>query len=125
MPYVECSLSQQLSGESMAKVLGWLAMAARTCLVTVTDLRGIRQSVEVTAETVFEAAARALSALRQDPWIDAIGPATRLDIQVPQPAITHTVTVQQLERWANGSAVNPDERIRKDQLKAILAGTGE
>jgi hypothetical protein len=34
-------------------------------------------------------------------------------------------TVQQLERWANGSAVNPDERIRKDQLKAILGGTAE
>ena len=58
-------------------------------------------------------------------WIDGIGPATRLEIQVPQPAITHTVTVQQLERWANGSAVNPDERIRKDQLKATLAGTAE
>ena len=43
---------------------------------------------------------------------------------MPQPAITHTVTVLQLERWANGSAVNPDERIRKDQLKAILTGTG-
>jgi hypothetical protein len=41
---------------------------------------------------------------------------------VPQPAITHTVTVLQLERGANGSAVNPDERIRKDQLKAILTG---
>ena len=38
-------------------------MAARTCLVTVTDLRGIRHSVEVKAETVFEAAARALPAL--------------------------------------------------------------
>jgi hypothetical protein len=46
-------------------------------------------------------------------------------IQVPQPAITHNITVQQLERWANGSAVNPDERIRKDQLKAIFAGTGK
>ena len=86
---------------------------------------GIRQSVEVTAESVFEAAARALSALRRDAWIDGVGPATRLEIQVPQPAITHTVTVQQLERWANGSAVNPDERIRKDQSKAILAGTAE
>jgi hypothetical protein len=99
-------------------------VAARTCIVTVTDLRGIPQSVEVTAESVFEAAARALSALRRDAWIDGIGPATRLEIEVPQPAaITHTITVHQLERWANGSAVNPDERIRKDQLKAIL-GTG-
>ena len=64
-------------------------MAARTCLVTVTDLRGIRQSVKVIAESVFEAAARALSALRRDAWIDGIGPATRLVIQVPQPAIAH------------------------------------
>ena len=53
-----------------------------------------------------------------------IDEATHLEIEVPQPAITHTVTVQQLDRWANGSAVNPDERIRKDQLKAILGGTG-
>ena len=49
-------------------------MTARTCIVTVTELRGIRQSVEVTAETVLEAAARALSALRRDARIDAIGP---------------------------------------------------
>jgi hypothetical protein len=55
--------------------------------------------------------------LRRDPWNETIGPATRLDIEVPQPAITHTVTVQQLQRWASGSAVNPDERIRKDQLQ--------
>ena len=41
----------------------------------------------------------------------AIGLATRLEIQVLQPAITHTVTVQQLERSANRSAVNADERI--------------
>ena len=88
-------------------------MVARICLVTVTDLRGIRQSVQVTAESVFDAVARALSALRHDAWIDMIGPATRLEIQVPQPAITHTVTVQQLERWANGSAINPDDRIRR------------
>jgi hypothetical protein len=48
-------------------------VAARTCIVTVTDLRGIRHSVEVTAESVFDAAARALSALRREAWIDGIG----------------------------------------------------
>jgi hypothetical protein len=49
----------------------------------------------------------------------------RLEIQVPQPAITHTVTGHQLERWTNGSAVRPDARIGKARLKAILSGTGE
>ena len=39
-----------------------------------------RQSVEVTAESIFGAAARALSALRRDAWLDGIGPATRLGL---------------------------------------------
>jgi hypothetical protein len=64
-------------------------VAARSCIVAVTDLRGIRQSVEVTAESVFEAADRALSVLRRDAWSDGIGPATRQEIQVPQPG-NHT-----------------------------------
>ena len=98
-------------------------MPARTCIVSVTDAGGVQQSVEVSAETVFDAAARAVSALRGDAWTDTIGPATRLDIRVLQPAITHTVTVQQLERWANGSAISPEERIRKDRVKYLLGAT--
>ena len=64
-----------------------------------------------------------LSALRRDAWIDGIGPATRLDIQVPQPAITHTVTVLQLERRANGSAVIRRAN-QEGSIEAILTGTG-
>ena len=79
-------------------------MAARTHLVTVTDLQGVRQSVEATAR-----AADALSALRHDAWIDRIGPATRLEIQELQHAVTHTVTVQQLERWADGQPARKRE----------------
>ena len=92
-------------------------MAARTCIVTVTTLRGIRQSVEVTAESVFEAAARALSALRRDAWIDGIGPTTRLEIQVPQPAITHTVTVQAVGTLG--------ERVRGESRRANPEGSVE
>jgi hypothetical protein len=80
---------------------------ARACIVTVTDMRGVRSSVEVMAATVFDAAAQALAVLRQDAWVEAIGPATRLDVQVAQPVVTHTVTVWQLERWADGSATTP------------------
>jgi hypothetical protein len=61
----------------------------------------------------------------ETPGSMASGRRLGLEIQVPQPAITPTVTAQQLQRWANGSAVNPDERIRKDRLRAILTGTGE
>jgi hypothetical protein len=38
----------------------------RTCRVSVTDIRDVEHSVEVTAETLCEAVATALAALQQD-----------------------------------------------------------
>jgi hypothetical protein len=70
----------------------------RTCLlVTLTDSRGIRHSVEVTAESLFEAGVLAVSAFRKAGWVDEIpGPASRLEIEVHEPAAKHTVTLRQL-----------------------------
>jgi hypothetical protein len=109
-------------GEHKAKLLPSDAVPPRKCIVTVTDLRGIRHPIEVSADTLFDAAARGLSPLRSDDWTELIGPATRLEIQVLQPVVTHTVTVQQLDRWANSTAAGPDERIRKAKLRALLVG---
>jgi len=92
----------------------------RSCLVTLVDGRGIRHTVEVTAETVFDAAARGLAALAESAWTDRPGPATRLDIEVRAPAVIHTITVQQLARWSQGTAASPDERLRKDRVRQIL-----
>jgi hypothetical protein len=89
--------------------------------VTVTDVRGVRHAVEVSADSVFDAAARALAALAAHAWTDGIGPATRVDVQVLEPVLTHTITVQQLARWAQSSATSPEERIRKDRVSVLLA----
>jgi hypothetical protein len=35
--------------------------------------------------------------------------------------VEHSLTVQQLKRWADRTAISPAERIRKDRLKALLA----
>jgi len=88
--------------------------------VSFLDGRGIRHSVEVQAETLFEAAVVALQVLKSDSWTDPIGPSTRLDIEVREPVTKHTVTLLQVERWLQGSTPNPAERIKKDRLKAML-----
>jgi len=49
-------------------------MSARSCAVTVTDIRGIRRSVGVNASSVYEARALAVAALREDGWSEPIGP---------------------------------------------------
>jgi hypothetical protein len=82
---------------------------------------GIAHSVEVQAETLYEAAALGLSLLKKDGWIDGLGPATRLEITVREPATSHVLTVQQLQRWLDGIADSPADVLRKAKLKALLA----
>jgi hypothetical protein len=55
-------------------------VAVRACIVTLAGERGVRHPVEVTAETLYEAAATALSIFRQSEWADIIGPNTELSL---------------------------------------------
>jgi hypothetical protein len=102
-------------------MIRWRAVALRTCTVSFTGPFGIRHSVEVTAESIYEAAALGVSALRQNGWTDVIAPGTELEIQVREPATTHRLTVGQIRRWCDGVAVSPDETLKKRRLKQLLA----
>ena len=95
-------------------------MPAKTCTVTLTDVRGARHSVEVLAESLFEAAVLGLKLLREDGWVDKPGPATRLEVQAKTPAVRHEVTVQQIQRWLDGASISPNEMVRKAKLKAMI-----
>jgi hypothetical protein len=65
-----------------------------------------RHSVEVTAESLFEAGVLAVSAFRKAGWVEEVpGLASRLEIEVREPAVKHTVTLAQLQRWATRRAV--------------------
>jgi hypothetical protein len=94
---------------------------SKLCRVSFTDLEGIRHSVEVTAESLYEAAVLGLKALKTSPWVEAVGPGTRLEIQVTEPAAVHFLLVAQLTRWLNGGATNPSEVLRKKKLRELLA----
>ena len=53
-------------------------MAVRACVVSCAGERGVRHSVEVTAGTLYEAAAQALAIFKQSEWADIVGPGTDL-----------------------------------------------
>jgi hypothetical protein len=77
--------------------------------------------VEVTAESIYEAAALGVSALKNSGWVDAIASGTELEIEVREPATCHRLTVQQIRRWCDGVAVSPDDTVKKRRLKQLLA----
>ena len=68
----------------------------------------------------FEAAASALCVFRKNQWLDPMGAATRLEVEVWEPATKHSVTVMQIQRWLQGATPSPAERVKKDKLRELL-----
>ena len=95
------------------------AVALRTCTVSFSGPSGIRHSVDVTAESVYEAAALGVSALRKSGWADAVALGTELEIHVREPP-TSRVRLHQIHRWCDGIATSPDETLKKRKLKQLL-----
>ena len=96
-------------------------MAVKACSVGCTGPSGVHHSVEVSAESLYEAAIIGFNLLKQDGWVDPLAPGTRLEIQVKHPTTTHSVSLSQLHRWVDSIAVSPDETLRKRKLKKLLA----
>jgi hypothetical protein len=97
-----------------------LAVAARVCSVSFTSPTGFVHSVDVEADTLYEAATLGLARLKADGWVEGLGPGTKLEIHVRQPATSHVVSVQQLQRWMNSTNSSPTETLRKAKLKNLL-----
>jgi hypothetical protein len=61
-----------------------------------------------------------VAALKKDGWTNAIGPVARLEVEVRDTIVRHTLTLPQLKRWLQGVTTSPNERVRKDRLRALL-----
>jgi hypothetical protein len=76
--------------------------------------------VELTADSLFEAAAMGLKALRDGEWNEPPTQSTLLEVEVRNPGVKHTVSVQQLSRWLNGASGSPRESMKKIALRKML-----
>jgi hypothetical protein len=97
-----------------------VGVAVKTCTVSCTGPSGVRYSVDVSGESLYEVAIIGVSLLKQDGWTEPIAPGVVLEIEVKHPATRHSVSLSQLRRWVEGIAVSPDDTLRKRKLKAIL-----
>ena len=97
-------------------------MAFRTCRVTCRDIEGVEHAVEVTADSLYEAVARGLSALRDAEWTGDIGHGqTTFTVVVKQPEVEHKVRMRDFEAWLQSSGRSPAEMSLKTRLRALLS----
>jgi hypothetical protein len=91
------------------------------CTVAVRDLRDVEHSIEVTAETLYEAIATALAALQQDNWVGEIGQGfTTVTVVVQQPPVKHEVKMKDFVSWLGRQGSSPAEVVLKQKLEKIL-----
>ena len=98
-------------------------MTLHTCLVSVVDLEGIEHSVNVTAETVYEAVALGLVALRQDEWVGEIGSGlTTISIVAQRPSVRHEIKARDFQSWLSRKNSSPAEVAVRARVEKLLAG---
>src|SRR3982074_1482761 len=95
-----------------------LLVVLRTCTVAVKDIRDVEHSIEVTAETLYEAIATALAALQQDNWVGETGQGlTTVSVLVQQPPVKHEVRMKDFLSWLERQGGSPAEVMLKQKLE--------
>jgi hypothetical protein len=96
-------------------------MAVRSCRVTCRDAQGVEHTVEVSAQTLYEAVAQALRVFREDDWTDSPErkPST-IVVKIKQPEIEHRLRIQDFETWLDSAGKSPAEMALKSRLRDIL-----
>lgn len=96
-------------------------MPTRTCTVSFTGSDGIRHSVNVQAETLYEAVALAVREFRAHDCPS--GAASEMEVEARSPSVKHTVSLDKLRNWLRSRAKSPSDKIMimKERLKGLLA----
>lgn len=89
------------------------------CVVSFVDFSGIRHSIEVQADSMYEAAAAALEAFQQHDRSPGIG--SELEVQV-RTAVTQTIGMKKLKDRADLGGRSPRDVVLKQRIKVVFAG---
>jgi hypothetical protein len=96
-------------------------MPVRSCRVTIKDMDGVKHTVDVTAETLYEAVALGLVALRGNDWVMGIAQGMNtVQVSVVDIPIEHSVKIQDFHDWLERSAGGPREISKRSRVKTIL-----
>lgn len=93
----------------------------RSCRVTIEDMAGVTHTVEVTAETLYEAVARGLTAIRGKDWAAGIAEGLNaVRVSVADVRVEHAVRMVDFKKWLEKPGGSPREVGQRQRIRAIL-----
>jgi hypothetical protein len=94
-------------------------MPLRRCRVTIQDLEGVAHTVEVTAESLFEAVAQGLAALRGKEWVAGVAQGI-VKVSVTDVRVEHEVRLKDFTEWLDRPGRSPRDIIQRQKIRSIL-----
>jgi hypothetical protein len=99
-------------------------VAIRTCRVTCRDVEGVEHTIEVTAETLYEAVARGLAAFKfkDADWVGDFAPGqSTITVVVKRPEVEHKVHMRDFQAWLESNGHSPAETVLKSRMGELLS----
>ena len=108
-------------GEQKANAATIADVPNRSCRVSVTDLEGIEHTAHVTADTLYEAVARGLKAIKSSAWAGEIPEGiTTVTVCAAQPEVEHRVKIAAFKNWINRGGGTPTDKMASLRIREIL-----
>ena len=97
-------------------------MSISRCIVRLKDCHNTEHSVEVYAESLYEAVLKGLSRLEVVGW-ESNGNETiqRVEVEIHQEPTRHIVDVPELLKWVQEGSGYPAQQTRKAKLRKLLS----
>ena len=100
-------------------------MEAKACRVSVFDLEGVAHTVDVTAESLYEAVAMGLRTVRNSEWAGELPEGlAKITVSVASIPVEHTVQMKKFEEWLQRKGGSPADVTRRQRVRQLL-GEGE
>jgi phosphoribosylformimino-5-aminoimidazole carboxamide ribonucleotide (ProFAR) isomerase len=95
-------------------------MSVRSCRVTIRDTEGIEHSAEVSAESLYEAVALGLRAIRQCSWVEDIGQNFTIRVLARDTPVEHSVEFRAFHKWLEQPGRSPRDITARLRIREIL-----
>jgi hypothetical protein len=95
-------------------------MSLHSCRVTIRDTEGIEHSAEVTAESLYEAVALGLRAIRQCSWVEDVGQNFTIRVLARDTPVEHTIEFRAFHKWLERPSRSPRDITTRLRIREIL-----
>jgi hypothetical protein len=95
-------------------------MAVRTCRVTCRDAQCVEHTVQVIAQSLFEAVAQALRVFREHDWSDEPNSGSAVVVTIKPAEVEHRVRIKDFQSWLESAPKSPAEMALKRRARDIL-----